>query len=1163
MFASIKNLLACLTLVMAVASSPAAITNSVTFNFEDILQRAYVDRSVTVESVSTPRTNSPNIAVNYYLSTNTGTSGSFVLYNMLDGTYRVSVLGNPRPTTFLINVPTDNPATLYASDLLTTNIDANATTAWTRSQADSRYVRANTTNGVLISPTNFFWANITNGANVAIARGAGGKLTISATNSGGGTTDGASLTNFPGAPANATEAAIRGVTNTVYIVNAPTWPSSGLGTEAAPFNATNSSALLSILGANVAGGKKYKFAAGTYDIETNFSLSSATSIEGVPGATRLRFTTDWVGNNQTMFTSLEGNSNILFSGIIFDGNSQNHTNADSTTHAIHVYHGGVTVVDCDFTGFRGGNGSGESFPLFMSYATQDTIFRSRPNYVARCRFYGMITNSVNAANMNILLMQRPGIVENCIFAGSTSSTFVNVVGAYGGGALWRNNIFENVAVFADDDGNSSGDDTIFTTFAGNVFNHTSTNSTGAFILNTVQSQQFTNFCIDGNYIRIPTNVSLFSDIATGGFDRFKITGNMLVPSGVDSSVFAVERKPWAYLINSTNGFIANNYIHPSWAAPTISGAGNITWNNTYSDGTDATTNGVLGALTASRIEYTPLTNTPSITMTGSGAEWPISFRTGNSAATLDSRTGLRPALILGSAAANDIALRTEFIFATNSSAGIMIQRPANTNQLEVKLGDNSTFGDLWVANLYTNGVQVTGGSGGSQTPWTSDIDAAEYRLLSLDYIRFTADTPKYLWWLTNDADSGAYLPSTGANSGFWLSSDGYSNIVLQGGVVDLRRVQSMTLLNGTQYTTNGNLLATDGSGNVYSAGTISNITIQLAGMSSNQVVVTGQDGQFTNLVLNADQFVTNVGTASGSPSLVIKSGAALTNTFTALANITNLAASTNALIVDVAPGSTNILIKVGGTNRFYIGMSGTTYGMFPANDNLANLGLNTSANRWASGYFADTVYAGSVVQIGTVQVRNNAAYAYPTDNSLNGTGFELRYTGGSPPSPAHGSTNRARIISTNIGGITYPVMVDGNTNVTTFASFTNQNGVRALVIYTNSGAATAARNYALLATNLAIVTNTMAINTPYTAPLDRDGIMYVTATVTGDDAGASGSARLIVDGTEVARTENANGFSITSTVSAHVPRGATYYATNTSDAGGSLTLQYGRAIFKP
>ena len=136
----IKILSALLLGMVAVASHAATITNTVQFNFRDILQRSYNNKQVTIQSRSTPRTNSPYIDVNYYLATNTGSTGSFTLYDMLDGTYDVSIQGIPKATVFSIYVPTNNPATLYASDLLTTNIVDSAITAYTKSQADARFV---------------------------------------------------------------------------------------------------------------------------------------------------------------------------------------------------------------------------------------------------------------------------------------------------------------------------------------------------------------------------------------------------------------------------------------------------------------------------------------------------------------------------------------------------------------------------------------------------------------------------------------------------------------------------------------------------------------------------------------------------------------------------------------------------------------------------------------------------------------------------------------------------------------------------------------------------------------------------------------------------------------------------------------------------------------
>lgn len=139
------------------------------------------------------------------------------------------------------------------------------------------------------------------------------------------------------------------------------------------------------------------------------------------------------------------------------------------------------------------------------------------------------------------------------------------------------------------------------------------------------------------------------------------------------------------------------------------------------------------------------------------------------------------------------------------------QLPATTT-----VGDTDVF---YVVTGAGNSRKVTGAtikSYFSQTPWTNTIDAADNDLSSVNDIRFTATSARFLMWLTNDADTGIYLPDTAAGSGMWLSSDGYSNIVLRGGFMDLRRVQRITLNNGTQYSTNGNALLHDANGNVYS-----------------------------------------------------------------------------------------------------------------------------------------------------------------------------------------------------------------------------------------------------------------------------------------------------------------------------------------------------------
>ena len=1222
MFASIKYLLACLALVVAVASShAAAITNSVTFNFEDILQRAYVNRSVTVESVSTPRTNSPNIAVNYYLSTNTGTSGSFVLSNMLDGTYRVSVLGNPRPTTFLIGVPTNNPGTHYASDLLTTNIDANATTAWTRSQADSRYVRANTTNGVLISPTNFFWANITNGANVAIARGASGKLTISATNSGGGTTDGASLTNFLGAPANATEAALRGITNAIHIVNIP-GAADGIGTALSPRNATNSTVFDNIL-SNAPNGTVIKLGPQLFWTKGAAATGRARfwgtqnefGIEGQNG-TILRLDP----TNNTAATSIVAvylgtagsgaTSNYFVRNIAVELNPYNFP-TNIALQGIQLYGDGLEISGSKLSGIRGRlqNGGAEAFGIVVDDAGSSAA--TLPRVISRNYVGNSDSNTIDTTSA--IYGTKASVINNTVDDTNTYAITLGSGSSYVGNRVvnskygfWADTApVSNVVAVANHIKGVSGAVTLFP-------------GSGVFSGVTFSENMLYG---DAHVVLLNGNGGMISNATFANNKLYGTAGNnsVLNLQAVHNSVFV-------------NNQMSTGLVYQVGASNTIF------QNNRFFDGTAATTNSfygglfVNGGLDADYIQNTRLTNIASIDLTTGGY---IHMNNGGNGAEFRSASSLRPSVVYGAFNANDISLRTEFIFATNSSAGIMIQRPANTNQLEVKLGDNSTFGDLWVANLYTNGVQVTGGSGGgSQTPWTSDIDAAEYRLLSLDYIRFTADVPKYLWWLTNDADSGAYLPSTGANSGFWLSSDGYSNIVLQGGVVDLRRVQRMTLLNGTQYTTNGNLLATDGSGNVYSAGTISNITIQLAGMSSNQIVVTGEDGQFTNLALNPNQFVTNVGSASGSPSLAIKSGGVFSNFFLGTTNgasgvpfagerlpaMLHLIAPTNytSQAVNQNSPSTNGLFLAGyhnrgasfGTNFYFdsgrdvsatlitnggrlhlgpLAVQGGSiwFGPLSSTASFGLLGNNAggSATPHVAGYFmsapnvivgAQTIVTpGGFATDGTIWhglgLRSIGNTINHVDSGFVSTGTNrITAAGGSWTNGAYIQMRQATVSNlvpdsvsfagfgvTNIGGVAYPAIVDGNTNVVAFGGFTNQNGIRALVVYTNG-----VRNYALLATNLAIVTNTVVVNTAYTAPLDRNGFLFARATLTGDDVDA-GILYVVVDGGVPAYVDNISSLAQRQCFSAFIPRGSTYYITNISAGGGTASVDAASAIFPP
>ena len=432
---------------------------------------------------------------------------------------------------------------------------------------------------------------------------------------------------------------------------------------------------------------------------------------------------------------------------------------------------------------------------------------------------------------------------------------------------------------------------------------------------------------------------------------------------------------------------------------------------------------------------------------------------------------------------------------------------------------------------------------------------------------------------------------------------------------------------------NQSILTSTGAGAAWS-NTIGGVTIQLSGMSSNQLVVTGEDGQFTNLVLNADQFVTNVGTASGSPSLAIKSGGVFSNFFLGTTNgaggvpfagerlpaMLHLIAPTN--YTSQSSGNTvpatNGLFLAGYHNRgasfgtnFYIdsgrdisanlvtnggrihlspfaSQGGSIwFGPLSSTASFGLIGNNAggSSTPHVAGYFMGSpqnivgsqtiITPGGFATDGTIWhglgMRSIGNTANHVDSGFVSTGTNrITAAGGSWTNGAYIQMRQATVSNlvpdsvsfagfgvTNIGGVAYPAIVDGNTNTVAFGGFTNQNGIRALVVYTNG-----VRNYGLLATNLAIVTNTMAIDTAYTAPLDRDGFIYVVVDLIGDTTVPAG-VRIVVDGQVVATAENINDFSVVQTVPAFVPRGATYYVTNTTVVPSVINYVSGRAVFPP
>jgi hypothetical protein len=175
-------------LMLATTACAQTLTNSVEFNLTDWLQSAYVNRPVTIQGLSTPRTNPPYIAVNFLLNTNSGSTGAFTLTNILDGTYRVTIAGAATPTTFSIYVPTNQGAAHHASSLLTTSIVDNAVTAYTKSQANALFVSRAGTNASLRTNGGLVYVDVTGGGSGSVTGSYAFNAVYPVTNNVSGTT---------------------------------------------------------------------------------------------------------------------------------------------------------------------------------------------------------------------------------------------------------------------------------------------------------------------------------------------------------------------------------------------------------------------------------------------------------------------------------------------------------------------------------------------------------------------------------------------------------------------------------------------------------------------------------------------------------------------------------------------------------------------------------------------------------------------------------------------------------------------------------------------------------------------------------------------------------------------------------------------------------------
>lgn len=111
-----KTLSLFLCLVLAAILASAA---DVTFNLVDIVGTAVPiqRKTVTIQPLSTIRANGNNTVISERRFFNTGTNGTFIVTNLNEGEYRVTVPGNSFTSVFRINVPDTNGA-LVASALL-------------------------------------------------------------------------------------------------------------------------------------------------------------------------------------------------------------------------------------------------------------------------------------------------------------------------------------------------------------------------------------------------------------------------------------------------------------------------------------------------------------------------------------------------------------------------------------------------------------------------------------------------------------------------------------------------------------------------------------------------------------------------------------------------------------------------------------------------------------------------------------------------------------------------------------------------------------------------------------------------------------------------------------------------------------------------------------
>ena len=110
--------IATLGLFLLFCATSQGATNTVTFNLADFTTTAITNRQVKIEPKSTPRLGPDDRIISRdSLIRYSDTNGTFIVTNMVYGTYAITLLGPYARTEFRIYVD-DTNATLNASDLL-------------------------------------------------------------------------------------------------------------------------------------------------------------------------------------------------------------------------------------------------------------------------------------------------------------------------------------------------------------------------------------------------------------------------------------------------------------------------------------------------------------------------------------------------------------------------------------------------------------------------------------------------------------------------------------------------------------------------------------------------------------------------------------------------------------------------------------------------------------------------------------------------------------------------------------------------------------------------------------------------------------------------------------------------------------------------------------